>query len=72
MNISFFIYINVSTAYKVLIKFLINLLKKYYHDIIKLSILDYIDNSEDSDTESQEDIIEQVVEKKIVKIKKIK
>ena len=53
-------------------KLINNLLKKYYHDIIKLSILDYIDNSEDSDTESQEDIIEHVVEKKIVKIKKIK
>jgi len=53
-------------------KLINNLLKKYYHDIIKLSILDYIDTSEDLEVESEEeDIIEPVVEKKIVKIKKI-
>lgn len=46
-----------------------NILKENYQEIIKLSILDFIDEDEDEDEELKK--IEEPVKKKLVKIKKI-
>jgi TATA-box binding protein (TBP) (component of TFIID and TFIIIB) len=47
-----------------------SILKKHYNSIIKLSILDYIDDLEDSSSDIEETIIKETP-KKIIKIKKI-
>lgn len=51
-------------------KLINSILKDNYLDIIKLSILDYIDNSDEEDNIEEEIYLKPIAEKKIVKIKK--
>jgi TATA-box binding protein (TBP) (component of TFIID and TFIIIB) len=51
-------------------KLINNILKENYFDIIKLSILDYIDNSDEEENVEEEIYLKPITEKKIVKIKK--
>lgn len=47
------------------------ILKKYYHNIIKLSILDYIDEEEDDEEEEELEYKREIEKRKVIKIKKM-